>query len=209
MLEFWSRQPFPSSGDLPNLGTEPRYPTLQADSLPVEPQGKTKISKNPGVGSLSLLQWIFPIRESNRGLLHCRWILYQLSYQGSPTSKIHTFKSEESFKRLLADFWSGFSLQIIYSVTRWGCFIWKQQSFLGKGKGSLFSVGIPQKKEKRHTFFLFRQLVVCNPLLSVCGEGLGYLNTSHGEGNGTPLQYSWPGKSHRWRSLVGCSPLGR
>ena len=26
------------------------------------------------------------------------------------------------------------------------------------------------------------------------------------EGNGTPLQYSWPGKSHGWRSLVGCSP---
>ena len=30
-----------------------------------------------------------------------------------------------------------------------------------------------------------------------------------GEGNGTPLQYSWPGKSHGWRSLVGCSPWGR
>ena len=30
-----------------------------------------------------------------------------------------------------------------------------------------------------------------------------------GEGNGNPLQYSWPGKSHGWRSLVGCSPWGR
>ena len=29
--------------------------------------------------SLSLLQWIFPTQESNQGLLHCRWILYQLS----------------------------------------------------------------------------------------------------------------------------------
>ena len=29
------------------------------------------------------------------------------------------------------------------------------------------------------------------------------------EGNGTPLQYSLPGKSHGRRSLVGCSPLGR
>ena len=28
------------------------------------------------------------------------------------------------------------------------------------------------------------------------------------EGNGTPLQYSWPGKSHGWRSLEGCSPWG-
>ena len=73
--EYWSG--FPSPGDLPNPGFEPRSPTLQADSLPAEPQGKPK---NPGVGSLSLLQQIFPTQES-QGLLHCRWILYQLSYQ--------------------------------------------------------------------------------------------------------------------------------
>ena len=36
------------------------------------------------MGSLSLLHGIFPTQESNQGLLHCRWILYQLSYQGSP-----------------------------------------------------------------------------------------------------------------------------
>ena len=54
---------------------------MQANSLPAEPQGKPK---NTGVGSLSLLQQIFPTQESNRGLLHCRRILYQLSYQGSP-----------------------------------------------------------------------------------------------------------------------------
>ena len=35
-----------------------------------------------GVDSLSLLQRIFPTQESNWGLLHCRWVLYQLSYQG-------------------------------------------------------------------------------------------------------------------------------
>ena len=40
--------------------------------------------KNTRVGSLSLLQVIFPTQELNWGLLHCRWILYQLSYQGSP-----------------------------------------------------------------------------------------------------------------------------
>ena len=40
--------------------------------------------QNTGVGSLSLLQGIFPTQQSNRGLLHCRQILYQLSYQGSP-----------------------------------------------------------------------------------------------------------------------------
>ena len=35
-------------------------------------------------GSLSLLQGIFPIQGSNPGLPHCRQILYQLSYKGSP-----------------------------------------------------------------------------------------------------------------------------
>ena len=65
----------PSLGDLPNPGVEPRSPSLQADSLPAELQGKPK---NIGVGSLSLLQQIFPTQESNQGLSHCRWILYQL-----------------------------------------------------------------------------------------------------------------------------------
>ena len=36
--------------------------------------------QNTGVGSLSHLQGIFPTQESNQGLLHCRQILYQLSY---------------------------------------------------------------------------------------------------------------------------------
>ena len=37
--ESWNGLPFPSPGDLPDLGIEPRSPTLQADS-PAEPQGK-------------------------------------------------------------------------------------------------------------------------------------------------------------------------
>ena len=40
--------------------------------------------QNTGVGSLSLLQGIFPTQGSNPGLPHCRQILYQLSHQGSP-----------------------------------------------------------------------------------------------------------------------------
>ena len=39
--------------------------------------------KNTGVGSLSLLQQVFLTQELNWGLLNCRQILYQLSYQGS------------------------------------------------------------------------------------------------------------------------------
>ena len=74
-------------GDLPNPGIKPRPPTLQADSLPSESPGK---HMNTGVGSLSLLQRIFPTQESNWGLLHCMQILYQLSYQGSPVKGIVT-----------------------------------------------------------------------------------------------------------------------
>ena len=37
--EYWSGLPFPSPGHLPNPGTKPRSPALQADSLPSEPQG--------------------------------------------------------------------------------------------------------------------------------------------------------------------------
>ena len=41
-------------------------------------------AKNTGVGSLSLLQGIFPTQGSNPGLLHCGWILYCLSHKRSP-----------------------------------------------------------------------------------------------------------------------------
>ena len=58
-----------------------RCPVLQADSLPSQPPGEPK---NTGADSLSLLQGIFPSQELNWDLLCCRWILYQLSYQGSP-----------------------------------------------------------------------------------------------------------------------------
>ena len=56
--------------------SQPRSPALQVASLLAEPQGKPK---NTGVDGLFLLQQIFPTQESNQGLLHCRWILYQLS----------------------------------------------------------------------------------------------------------------------------------
>ena len=69
------------SRDLPKPGIEPQSPTLQADSLPTEPQGKPK---NTRVGSLSLLQGIFPTQGSNPGFPHCRQTLYHLSHQGKP-----------------------------------------------------------------------------------------------------------------------------
>ena len=57
-----------------------------SDSLP--PQGLysswNSPGQNTGVGSLSLLQGIFPTQGSNPSLPHCRQILYQLSHKGSP-----------------------------------------------------------------------------------------------------------------------------
>ena len=79
--EYWRGVPYPSPEDLLNQRLKPRSPSLQVDSLLTEPPGKPK---NTGVGSLSLFQGIFPIQELNQSLLHCRCILYQLSYQGSP-----------------------------------------------------------------------------------------------------------------------------
>ena len=83
--EYWSGLPCPPPGDLPNPGIEPRSPTLQANYLSAEPPRKPK---NTGLGIRSLLQGIFLTQESNQGLLHCRRIPYQLSYQGSPEIKI-------------------------------------------------------------------------------------------------------------------------
>ena len=76
--EYWRGYLFPSLGDLPNPGIEPRSPALQVDSSPAEPQGKPK---NTGVGSLSLLQQTFLTQKLNPGFLNSRQILYQLSSQ--------------------------------------------------------------------------------------------------------------------------------
>ena len=43
MQEYWSGLPFPSPGDLPNPGIEPRSPALQADSLLTEPMVVLKV----------------------------------------------------------------------------------------------------------------------------------------------------------------------
>ena len=67
----WVTFPFSRESSKPRDQTQ--VPPLQADSLPAEPQGKPK---NTGVGSLSLLQWIFLTQELNRCLLRCSRILY-------------------------------------------------------------------------------------------------------------------------------------
>ena len=62
--------------------------SVVSNSLPpVDYSPWNSSGQNTGVGSLSLLHRIFPTQESNRGLLHCRWILYQLSSQFSSVSQ--------------------------------------------------------------------------------------------------------------------------
>ena len=50
------------------------------------------VTRETGVGSLSLLQGIFLTQELNQGLLHCRQILYQLRYQASQGSSRNLLK---------------------------------------------------------------------------------------------------------------------
>ena len=63
------------------MKSESESHSLESDSL--QPHGAhnpwTSPGQNTGVGSLSLLQGIFPTQGFNPGLLHCRQILYQLS----------------------------------------------------------------------------------------------------------------------------------
>ena len=73
-------------------GIKTRCPTLQVDSLPVEPQRKPN---NTGVICLSLLQRIFRTQESNQGLLHYK------SYQGSPNVWYYLYLESETSKNLL------------------------------------------------------------------------------------------------------------
>ena len=58
------------------------------DPVDCSPPGSSVHGDSPGkntrVGSHALLQGNFPTQGLNPGLPHCRWILYHLSYQGSP-----------------------------------------------------------------------------------------------------------------------------
>ena len=85
---------------------ESKSHSVISDSL--RPQGLysswNSLGQNTGVGSLSLLQGIFPTQRLNPGLLHCRWILYQLSHKGSPICRNKTQLDENNiFLKLWAE----------------------------------------------------------------------------------------------------------
>ena len=106
----WVAFPFSRGSSQPRDGTQ--SPALQADSLPAEPQGKPKKST---VGSPALFQQIFPIQESNWGLLPCSWVVYQLSYQWIP---FITGKMKIQFHKTVI-LSKGISLLLCYKYELW------------------------------------------------------------------------------------------
>ena len=107
--EYWSGLPCLPPGDLPDPEIKPVssvFCCIPGRFFTAEEKGKWKPlsrvqlfgtpyspwkspGQNNGVGSLFLLQGIFPTQGSNPGLLHCRWILYQLSHKGIPLLLSH------------------------------------------------------------------------------------------------------------------------
>ena len=102
--EYWSGVPFPTAEDLPDPGIKPESLALTTGFFTTVLLGKVKVKvaqscqtlwnstdypvheifQNTGVGSLSLLQQIFPTQRLNPGVPHCRPILYQLRHNWSP-----------------------------------------------------------------------------------------------------------------------------
>ena len=79
---YCSGLPFPSPGDLPNPGIEPRSPTLQADSLTSEPPGKPSHRfRDPKFGALDLIMHILthqvigmPTRLKSHSTTYTKWV---------------------------------------------------------------------------------------------------------------------------------------
>ena len=59
--EYWSGLPFPSPGDLPDPGIEPRSPALQADSSLTELQGKPQIISLIKLMKIRTIETFLPI----------------------------------------------------------------------------------------------------------------------------------------------------
>ena len=80
-IQEWVAFPFSRGSPQPRDRTNPGLPHCRWILYQLSHK---RSPRNTGVGSLSLLQWIFSTQGLNPGLPHCRQILYQLSHQGSP-----------------------------------------------------------------------------------------------------------------------------
>ena len=66
--EYWSGLPFPFPGDLPDPGIEPESYTLQADSLPSEPQRGNALGDSSLRDTAALLAELRPVSEMSSGV---------------------------------------------------------------------------------------------------------------------------------------------
>ena len=113
--EYWSGLPFPSPGDLPHPGIEPRSPTLQADALLSEPPGNfygphwlyspwNSPGQNTGMG-ISFLQGIFPTEVSCiAGRFFTSWATREA--QNPREEGSHTMKEPGIPSDHIENFWS-------------------------------------------------------------------------------------------------------
>ena len=82
--EYWSGVPFPSPGDLPDPGIEPRSPALQAEALPTEPPGKPKECIDMVILTLTVIEM-----ENTFGLLFLSSSLIQMSFKSHNLKLCH------------------------------------------------------------------------------------------------------------------------
>ena len=93
--------PYPLLGDFPNLGIEPRYPTLQVDSLLFQPPGKPLTGLEPLIGILNLwfsfwyTPWFFT------GLIYCFILCGAIYFSFTHFSLIFLLRSLASESRFL------------------------------------------------------------------------------------------------------------
>ena len=142
-----------------------------------EPPGKPKDSR---VGSLFLLQGIFPTQELNQGLLHSRQILYQLSHQGSLLVPC-------SIQQVLV-------IQFIYSI------VLKLLVYPFSHFGSLKLISLSS---------LVAQTVKRLPVQCRRPGFDHWVGKIPWRMKWHPTLVLLPGESHGWRSLVSYSPQGR
>ena len=107
------------------LGAETESVSCSVISDSLQPHGLYSPWNSPGqdtrVGSLSLFQEIFPTQRLDPGLLHCRWILYQLSHKGSPgilewiacpfTSGFPWFRGQTGFSCIAGRFFMNWAIR--------------------------------------------------------------------------------------------------
>ena len=89
--EYWSGLPFLSLGDLPNLGTEPGSPALQADSLQTDPSGKQS-----------------PRRVMSKNVLTIDWTVALISHASKVMLKILIARPQHYANQELRDVQAGF-----------------------------------------------------------------------------------------------------